>query len=203
VELALAAGQPDACDSGDDEASRLHTRGQRLLRILVEDTALLYADLHPLDADYARAQRSWLAGQAADMTGGVVEVRTEGMLLRLPDDRPTSSAVTPMFPAATAGRWFALKVLDAAAEGAPDESGRITLTGPRVDAVVARAYTENFGALTKALGESPARLRSGVEPILTGLGLIRTDGDGWIVLPVAGRYRDPKAVWELTLEDIP
>ena len=117
VELALAAGQPDVRDSGDDEASRLHTRGQRLLRILVEDTALLYADLHPLDADYARAQRSWLTGQAADMTGGVVEVRAEGMLLRLPDDRPTSSAVTPMFPAATAGRWFALKVLDAATGG--------------------------------------------------------------------------------------
>jgi hypothetical protein len=141
------------------------------------------------------------------MSGGVVEVRAEGMLLRLPDDRPTSSAVTPMFPAATAGRWFALKVLDAAtgggADGAPDEFGRITLTGPQVDAVVARVYTENFGALTKALGESPTRLRSGVEPILTGLGLIRTGDDGWIVLPVAGRYRDPKAVWELTLEDIP
>ena len=68
---------------------------------------------------------------------------------------------------------------------------------------MARVYTENFGALTKALGESPARLRSGVEPILSGLGLIRTGDDGWIVLPVAGRYRDPKAVWELTLEDIP
>jgi uncharacterized protein (TIGR02678 family) len=207
VELALAAGQLDARDSGDDEASRLHTRGQRLLRILVEDTALLYADLHPLDADYARAQRSWLTGQAADMTGGVVEVRAEGMLLRLPDDRPTSSPVTPMFPAATAGRWFALKVLDAAtgggADGARDEFGRITLTGPQVDAVVTHVYTENFGALTKALGESPTRLRSGVEPILTGLGLIRKGDDGWIVLPVAGRYRDPKAVWELTLEDIP
>src|SRR5207248_3281638 len=61
VERALAAEQPDAHgreDPGDDEASRLHTRSQRLLRILVEDTALLYADLHPLDAEYARAQHA-------------------------------------------------------------------------------------------------------------------------------------------------
>ncbi len=202
VERALAPARPDA---DEDEASRLHTRSQRLLRILVEDTALLYADLHPLDADYARGQRSWLAGQAADMTGGVVEIRAEGMLLRLPEDRPSTAAVTPLFPAATAGRWFALKVLDAAA-GADrdhDESGRIVLTDAQVDAVAARVYTGHFGALTNEIRESPARLRSVVERILAGLGLIRTTGDGWIILPVAGRYRDPRAVWEPTLEDVP
>ena len=199
VERALAVGPAEA----DDETARVHTRSQRLLRILVEDTALLYADLHPLDAEYARAQRSWLAGQAADMTGGLVEIRAEGMLLRLPEDRPTSSAVTPMFPAPTGARWLALKVLDSStAEREPDESGRITLTGAQVDAVVARVYTENLRALTKALSESPARLRSAVEPILAGLGLIRAVGHGWCVLPVAGRYRDPKAVWEPTLEEI-
>lgn len=207
VEMALAPGPPDPDgrgDPGDDETSRLHTRSQRLLRILVEDTALLYADLHPLDAEYARSQRSWLAGQAADMTGGVVEIRAEGMLLRLPEDRPTSSAVTPLFPAPTAARWFALKVLDAAASGRePDESGRIMLTGPQVDAVVARVYGENLRALTKALSESPDRLRSAVEPILAGLGLIRAADGSWSVLPVAGRYRDPRAVWEPTLEEIP
>jgi uncharacterized protein (TIGR02678 family) len=203
VELALApgAGSPG---EGDDESSRLHTRSQRMLRVLVEDTALLYADLSPLDAEYARGQRSWLAGQAADMTGGIVEIRAEGMLLRLPEDRLTTSAVTPVFPAATAGRWFALKVLDAcAAEGSPDESGRITLSDAQADGVTERVYAGNFGALTKELKESPARLRSLAERILAGLGLIRTSGDGWIILPVAGRYRDPTAVWEPALEDVP
>ncbi len=195
VELALAPG------AGGDEASRMHTRSQRLLRVLVEDTALLYADLHPLDAEYARGQRSWLAGQAADMTGGIVEIRAEGMLLRLPGDRATTPAVTPVFPAATAGRWFALKVLEAlAADGATDESGRIVLTGEEVDAAVARVYAASFRALTKELRESPARLRSVTGRILSGLGLIRPGGDGWIVLPVAGRYRDPRAVWAPTLE---
>jgi uncharacterized protein (TIGR02678 family) len=201
VERALAPARPDA---DEDEVSRLHTRSQRLLRILVEDTALLYADLHPLDADYARGQRSWLAGQAADMTGGVVEIRAEGMLLRLPEDRPASAAVTPLFPAATAGRWFALKVLDAAAADRDhDESGRIVLTNMQVDAVAARVYTGHFGALTNEIRESPARLRSVTERILAGLGLIRTTGDGWTILPVAGRYRDPRAVWEPTLEEVP
>jgi uncharacterized protein (TIGR02678 family) len=207
VELALAPGQQHAGDpgaGGDDESPRLHTRSQRMLRVLVEDTALLYADLHPLDAEYARGQRCWLAGQAADMTGGIVEIRVEGMLLRLPEDRLTTSTLTPMFPAATAGRWFALKVLDAsAAEGSPDESGRIALSSAQVDGVTERVYVGNFGALTKELKESPARLRSVVERILAGLGLIRTNGDGWIILPVAGRYRDPTAVWEPALEDIP
>ena len=204
VELALKPGGPgDHRELDADESSRIHTRSQRLLRVLVEDTALLNADLHPLDAEYARGQRSWLAGQAADMTGGVVEIRAEGMLLRLPEDRATTPAVTPVFPAATAGRWFALKVLDAsAAAGCPGESGRITLTGTQVDGVTERVYTDNFGALTKELKESPARLRSVVERILAGLGLIRMAGDGWIILPAAGRYRDPKAVWEPALEDV-
>jgi uncharacterized protein (TIGR02678 family) len=203
VELALTPGSPAR---EDEEAFRIPTRSQRLLRVLVEDTALLYADLHPIDAEYARGQRSWLAGQAIDMTGGIVEIRAEGMLLRLPEDRLTTSDVTAAFPAATAAPWFALKILDAAtAEGVPDGNGRITLTGEQVDAVAARVYLDNFRALTKALRESPARLRAAVEPILTGLGLIRLlmpAARGWVILPVAGRYRDPKAVWEPALEDV-
>ncbi len=205
VELTLAAGQPTAgqpAANGEDDTSRIHTRSQRLLRVLVEDTALLFADLHPLDAEYARGQRSWLAGQAADMTGGTVEIREEGMLLRLPEDRLTTSAATPAFPAATAPMWFALKILGTVTtEGEPDQLGRITLTGTQVDGVAARVYADNFRALTKAISDSPARLRSVVERILVGLGLIRPKGDGWIVLPPAARYRDPKAVWEPTLED--
>lgn len=200
VELALGAGQAVA---GEEETSRIHTRSQRLLRVLVEDTALLYADLHPLDAEYVRGQRSWLAGQAVDMTGGTMEIREEGMLLRLPEDRLTTTAATPAFPAATAPVWFALKILDAVTtEAEPDQFGRLTLTGAQVDAIAVRLYTDNFRALTRALSDSPARLRSVVERILAGLGLIRRNGDGWTVMPTAARYRDPKAIWEPMLEDV-
>jgi hypothetical protein len=203
VGLAL---QPPAEDTvGDDgaAAARTATRSQRLLRTLVEDTALLYADLHPLDAEYARGQRTWLASHAADMTGGTVEMRAEGMLLRLPPDRPSSAAATVLFPAATASPWFALKMLDAATTGRlPNESGRITLSRAEVETTAERVYQDNYGALTKVMKESPAKMLNVAQQVLLGAGMIRETGVGWIVLPVAGRYRDPKAVWEPTLDDV-
>lgn len=201
VELALTGG---GRVSQDDEVSRLNTRSQRLLRILLEDTALLYADLHPADADYARARRSWLAGQAADMTGGSVEIREEGMLLRLRADRPSSAAATPAFPAATAPMWFALKILDVLTiDPAPDADGCLRLNGDQVDAAAAHLYAAHSRALTRALADSPARLRSAAERILAGLGLVRLTADGgWTITPAAARYRNPKAIWEPTLEDV-
>lgn len=202
VSLAL---QPPADDSPDDDGdtpARIATRGQRLLRILVEDTALLYADLHPLDAEYTRGQRSWLADRAADMTGGTVEMRAEGMMLRLPPDRSASAMATVQFPAATAAPWFALKMLDAATSGRqPDESGRITLSGVEAETAATRVYQDNYGALTKVMKESPAKMLSIAQEVLLGAGLIRQTDAGWVVLPVAARYRDPKAVWEPALDD--
>lgn len=201
VGLALQPPSGDSPDDGDTPA-RMATRAQRLLRILVEDTALLYADLHPLDAEYARGQRSWLADRAADMTGGTVEMRAEGMMLRLPQDRPASATATVQFPAATAAPWFALKMLDAATSGRkPDESGRIALGGAEVEAAATRVYQDNYGALTKVMKESPGRMLSIAQEVLLGAGLIRQANSGWVVLPVAARYRDPKAVWEPALDD--
>lgn len=203
VELAFRAGDSAEVDDDIATSARAATRSQRLLRTLVEDTALLYADLHPVDSDYARGQRTWLAGHAADMTGGTVEVREEGMLLRLPEDRPAGAAATVAFPVATAPSWFALKVLDASTTGrTPNESGVIALTSTEIEAIADRVYVDNFGALTIALKESPARMLAVVERILAGAGLIRVTDDGWTILPVAARYRDPKAVWEQTLEEM-
>lgn len=209
--VALALRQPEV-DEGDDDGNdglkstpgtRTATRSQRMLRTLVEDTALLYADLHPEDAEYARGQRSWLAGHASDMTGGTVEIREEGMLLRLPPDRPASAAATVPFPAATATLWFALKMLEAVVTGrSPDDDGRIPLTPDEVETAAERVYTGNFGALTNDLKKSPLVMLAAVEPVLTEAGLVRVSDAGWTVLPVAGRYRDPKAVWEPTLEDM-
>ena len=206
VELAFRTDDGTNDQGADDDAAasaRAATRSQRLLRTLVEDTALLYADLHPVDADYARGQRTWLAGHAADMTGGAVEIREEGMLLRLPEDRPASAAATVAFPVATAPSWFALKMLDASVTGrAPTESGVMVLTPAEVEAVADRVYVDNFGALTIALKESPARLLAVVQRLLVGAGLIRVADGGWTILPVAARYRDPNAVWEQTLEEL-
>jgi uncharacterized protein (TIGR02678 family) len=209
--VALALMQPEVDEDNEGSSDGLQstpgmrtaTRSQRMLRTLVEDTALLYADLHPEDAEYARGQRSWLAGHASDMTGGTVEIREEGMLLRLPPDRPASAAATVPFPAATATPWFALKMLEAVVTGrSPDHDGRISLTPDEVETAAERVYTGNFGALTNDLKKSPLVMLAAVEPVLTEAGLVRVSDAGWTVLPVAGRYRDPRAVWEPTLEDI-
>lgn len=209
--VALALRQPEVDEDGEDGSNgqqstpgtRTATRSQRMLRTLVEDTALLYADLHPEDAEYARGQRSWLAGHASDMTGGTVEIREEGMLLRLPPDRPASVAATVPFPAATATPWFALKILEAVVTGrSPDDDGHIPLTPDEVETAAERVYTGNFGALTNDLKKSPLAMLAAVEPVLIEAGLVRVSDAGWTVLPVAGRYRDPKAVWEPTLEDM-
>jgi hypothetical protein len=202
VELAFRPAADDSPDDGD-LAARAATRSQRLLRTLLEDTALLYADLHPLDGEYARGQRSWLAGHATDMTGGTVEIRAEGMLLRLPPDRTSSAAATVQFPAATATPWFALKFLEAATSGRlPDESGQMQISRTDVQAVAERVYQDNYGALTKVMKESPARMLGIAQQVLLGTGLIRETSAGWAVMPVAARYRDPKAVWTPTLEDL-
>ena len=209
--VALALRQPEVDEDDEDSrdglkstpGTRTATRSQRMLRTLVEDTALLYADLHPEDAEYTRGQRSWLAGHACDMTGGTVEIREEGMLLRLPPDRPASVAATVPFPAATATPWFALKMLEAVVTGrSPDDDGRILLTPDEVETAAERVYTGNFGALTNDLKKSPLVMLAAVEPVLTKAGLVRVSDAGWTVLPVAGRYRDPRAVWESTLEDM-
>lgn len=205
VALALspAPWNEDDTDDSRGPSSRTATRSQRLLRILVEDTALLYDDLHPDDAEYARGQRSWLAGHACDMTGGTVEMRLEGMLLRLPPDRPASAAATVQFPASTTTPWFGLKMLESVVHGRPpDESGRIPLTADEVGTAAERVYTDNFNALTNDLKKSPLVMLAAIERVLVGAGLLRVTAAGWIVLPVAGRFRDPRAVWEPTLEDV-
>lgn len=199
VELALA--RPEDADA-DADASRTATRGQRMLRTLVEDTALLYADLHHADAEYARSQRSWLAAQAAEMTGGVVEMRSEGLLLRLSEGQPVTALVVPAFPVATASSWFALKALEAAIRrgGAPDFDGRVWLGADDVRQLAGDLYREHGAALTVALSVSATHLLSVVEGLLAGIGLLRVGDDrSWMLLPTAGRFRDPVATWQPVL----
>jgi len=100
------------------------------------------------------------------MTGGTVEIREEGMVLRLQLDRPASAGATAPFPAATATPWFALKMLEAVTNGrSPDESGRIALAKPEVESAAERVYVHNFGALTEALKKSPVKMLDAVEQV--------------------------------------
>jgi hypothetical protein len=94
-------------------------------------------------------------------------------------------------------------MLEAVVTGrSPDDDGRIPLRPDEVETAAERVYAGNFGALTNDLRKSPLVMLAAVEPVLAEAGLVRVSDAGWTVLPVAGRYRDPKAVWEPTLEDM-
>lgn len=189
---------------GLDEA-RIATRRQRMLRRLLEDTALLYGDLHVDDADYARAQRSSLAAAAAEMSGGTVEIRAEGLLLRLPQDSPSGMILA--FPDSKRSSWFALSILDGvlAAGPSPDGNGRVTVTSTLVDQVTAEVQERHAEALTDDLRGGASRLRAAVEPILKALGVVRVStSQDWTVLPTAARFRNPRVSFQpiLTAVDL-
>ena len=187
-------------DSGDVDDVRMATRRQRMLRRLLEDTALLYGDLHPEDADYARAQRSSLAAAVAEMTGGTVEIRAEGMLLRLPDDSPPGLVVA--FPGNKRSSWFALNILDAAiaAGPPPDAVGRVAVASAVVDELIAEVTARYAEALTDELRGGVGRLRTAVEPILQTVGLVRVSpGREWIIQPTAARFRNPRVSFQPVL----
>ncbi|MCK2245204.1 MULTISPECIES: DUF2398 family protein [unclassified Crossiella] len=184
----------------DLEEVRTATRRQRMLRHLLEDTALLYGDLHPDDADYARAQRSSLAAAAAEMSGGTVEVRAEGLLLRLPQDCPAGMVLA--FPGSKRSAWFALNILDGVltAGPSPDGAGRITVTSEVIDQVTAEVRIRCAEALTEDLRGGTGSLRTAVEPILQALGVVRISANkGWTVLPTAARFRNPRLSYQPAL----
>ncbi|WP_168589085.1 DUF2398 family protein [Saccharopolyspora sp. ASAGF58] len=187
-------------DSGDVEEVRIATRRQRMLRRLLEDTVLLYGDLHPEDADYARAQRSSLVTAVTEMTGGTVEIRAEGMLLRLPEDSPAGLVVA--FPGSRRSSWFALNILDAviAAGPPPDAVGRVAVASAVVDERIADVAARYAEALTDELRGGVSRLRAAVEPILQSVGLVRINPSReWIVQPIAARYRNPRVSFQPVL----
>jgi hypothetical protein len=131
-----------------------------------------------------------------------VELRAEGLLLRLDTDTAAGAAAAPAFPTAFAKPWFALVVLDSAIRSgpAPDGVGCIHLTAPQVDAVFAGVHADKARALTRELAESPGQLRAAVEPTLVGLGLVSRGKEGsWTLQPTAARIRDPVATWEPSL----
>jgi hypothetical protein len=95
---------------------------------------------------------------------------------------------------ATAVSWFALQLLDAAATGrVPDGDGRIVLNRAEVASVAAQVYRDNKDALTVALRESPERMRTEVEPVLTGTNLIRVAPwePAWASREARDHERDP------------
>lgn len=170
------------------------TRTLRLLRALTETPAVVYADLDPDEADVLRNTRGLRSRDVTDLVGGHVEPRAEGLVLILPDD-PTSPA-TVDWPRAAVGDWVALLLADNAGRaGTRHPDGTVTLTDAQVmaEAEDLRSWQNDY--LTKDLREDSTAVRAAAEAHLVHLGLLRLREDGgWVLSPVAGRYRDPSIV---------
>lgn len=182
AELALAPPQP-----GPDN------RSVRLLRALVETQALHPLELPEDDRAYLANQRYRLVAQAEEMTGGVVEVRLDALVLVLPSDKGLRADLFVGFPEATAADWVALAVLDGAIAASVPAGvpGRRRCPVAEVRAHATRVHAEYGSRLTVALREGPDVVRSAAQRQLVGAGLLTVTEDGdWILAPEAARYRD-------------
>lgn len=177
VDLALARR------SGNGEDSR----GARLLRQLVETQGIVVAELSEEDQAYLIGQRTRLASQAAEMTGGTVEIRSDLILLGLPADRSLPTVVQLDFPSATAQDWAALRLLDDVARAVTDQP----CSTDQVACFVKELHATQGKYLTKAMQESAEAVRSAAETRLVDLGLLRIGPEGsWQLTPFAARFRD-------------
>lgn len=191
--LAAALHPPDI-----DAEQLAATRTVRQLRALLETPAVVYADLDEHDADALRKARGLRTADLAQMTGGTVEARAEGLLLVLPDDPDRQPSVAD-WPRARAADWVALLMADLAGRhGTRTPTGAVWLTSAQVDEVVDDLVAWRGDYMSKDQKTVPGTVRTDAETILTELGLLQVDADGsWTLSPVAGRYRDP----DITLID--
>ncbi|GIJ66698.1 TIGR02678 family protein [Virgisporangium ochraceum] len=185
--LAAALHPPEA-----DAEQLAATRTQRQLRALLETPAVEYAELTDADADALRQARGLRSADLAQLTGGTVEARTEGLVLVLPDD-PDRLPTVADWPRARAADWVALLMADLAGRhGTRTPTGSVVLTDAQVDDVVDDLTGWRGEYMSKEQRTVPGTVRADAETILTELGLLRIGDDrSWTLSPVAGRYRDP------------
>lgn len=188
-----------ALHPADVDAEQLAaTRTVRQLRALLETPAVVYADLDEQDADALRKARGLRTADLAQMTGGTVEARAEGLLLVLPDDPDRLPSVAD-WPRARAADWVALLMADLAGRhGTRTPTGVMLLTSAQVDEVVEDLVGWRGDYMSKEQKTVPGTVRTDAETILTELGLLQVGADGsWSMSPITGRYRDP----DITLID--
>ncbi|HEY2277574.1 MAG TPA: DUF2398 family protein [Streptosporangiaceae bacterium] len=180
---------PPADDSVSEDARAGASRPVRALRALVETPAVLYAELSEGDAGSLRATRGLRSSEAASLTGGQVEARTEGLILIINDE--PRSPVTSDWPGDRPAGWVSLALAGAAGQAGQRQSdGTVTLTSGQVDEQASLLHGRRQDDLAGSLRDDPAAVRATAEQQLVPLGLVRIGPDGgWALSPVAGRYR--------------
>jgi len=194
-DVLTAALAPPATDDADGAAAESGPAGGsrpvRALRALAETPAVLYADLAEDDAAALRATCGLRSSEAASLTGGHVEARAEGLTLIIDDEPP--SPVTSDWPGESTAGWVSLLLADAAGRaGQRQPDGTVTLTSGQADEQASLVHAARHQDLTGPLRGDPAAVRAAAEQQLVPLGLLRVRPDGgWVLSPVAGRYRAP------------
>jgi uncharacterized protein DUF2398 len=190
--LTAALGPPPSppagpfADDGDGDGA---SRPVRALRALVETPAVLYAELSEGDAGSLRATRGLRSSEAASLTGGQAEARAEGLILIINDE--PRSPLTSDWPGDSPAGWVSLLLAGAAGRaGQRQADGTVTLTNGQVDEQASLLHAARHDDLTGSLRDDPAAVRAAAEQQLVPLGLVRVGPDGgWVLSPVAGRYR--------------
>ncbi len=186
--LAAALGPPGPAGIDDGDGA---SRPVRALRALIETPAVLYAELNEGDASSLRATRGLRSSEVANLLGGHVEARAEGLALII-DDEPRSPLTSDWPGDSRAGRPSLLLADAAGRAGQRQPDGTVTLTSAQVDEQASALNAACQEDLTGALRDDPAALRAAAERQLVPLGLVRVGPDGsWVLSPVAGRYRAP------------
>jgi hypothetical protein len=106
------------------------------------------------------------------------------------DDEPPSP-VTSDWPGESTAGWVSLLLADAAGRaGERQPDGTVTLTSGQADEQASLVHATRHQDLTGPLRGDPAAVRAAAEQQLVPLGLLRVLPDGgWVLSPVAGRYR--------------
>jgi hypothetical protein len=187
--LSLALDPTEA--HADDLAA---TRTLRALRTIVETPAALYADMAVEDADALRTTRGLRSSDVRAFTGGHVEARAEGLILIQPDEPPCP--ITLDWPGASSTSWIALLLADLAGRsGSRRPDGTVELTDAQVTDVVEDLIGWRGEYFSQRLKDNPGRVRPEGEAVLRHLRLLRDGPDGgWLLSPVAGRFRDPDLI---------
>ena len=181
-------------DAAPDPEQVAATRTLRALRAMVETPAVLYAEMDPADAEVLRTTRGLRSSDVAAFTGGHVEARAEGLVLIQPDD--PVCPVTVGWPRAATASWVALIMADLAGRaGTRQSDGTVVLTDAEVDDCATALHQWRAAYLNKKLREDASQIRPEAETVLRHLALLRTPpAGGWVLSPVAARYRDPDIV---------
>ncbi|MDE1536131.1 MULTISPECIES: DUF2398 family protein [Actinotignum] len=178
----------DDVDLGLSPVEETDTRRKVIMRALIEQQALYPEQLTDEERAYLYGpQRGRIAALVEEMTGGIVEIRSDVALLSLPQDRNFPGAVHVLFPSSTALDWACLAFIDRLAPGAEGSWRRVSRAD--IERVAADIHA-TFGAkLTKELQESPRVLAEKAEERLRETGLLEAGPEGWSLSPLAARYR--------------